>query len=57
MNITIGTQIIIFSIGWLIVEDIDSKTGLLFCIDQDGGDHEIAEGQIDSIVSNEHDPF
>ena len=57
MDIKIGSQLIVFSIGWLIVDEIDSETGLLWCIDQDGGDHEIAEGQIDSIVSNEHDPF
>ena len=55
--IQVGTQIIVFSIGWLIVDEIDAETGLMWCIDQDGGDHEIAEGQIDSFVSNEHDPF
>ena len=56
-TITIGTQLIVFSIGWLIVEEIDSETGLLWCIDQDGGDHEIHRDRIDSFVNNEHDPF
>ena len=56
-KITIGTQLIVFSIGWLIVEEIDSETGLLWCIDQDGGDHEIHPARIDSFVDNEHDPF
>ena len=57
MDIKIGTQLIVFSIGWLIVDAIDSETGLLWCIDQDGGDHEIHPARIDSFVNNEHDPF
>ena len=55
-KITVGTQLIVFGIGWLIVEDIDQATGLLFCLDQDGGDFEISESQVDSII-HEHDPF
>mgnify|MGYP001331968284 CR=1 FL=1 len=50
-KITVGTEILVFTIGWLKVEEIDSSTGLLWCIDQDGGDHEIAQGQVDSIIS------
>jgi len=50
-KITVGTEILVFTKGWLKVEEIDSETGLLWCIDQDGGDHEISEGQIDSIIN------
>ena len=50
-KIKVGTEILVFTIGWLIVDDIDSETGLLWCIDQDGGDHEIAQGQVDSIIN------
>ena len=50
MDIKIGTQLIVFSIGWLIVDEIDSETGLLWCIDQDGGDHEINRNAIDHIL-------
>jgi hypothetical protein len=49
-KITVGTEILVFTKGWLMVEEIDSETGLLWCIDKDGGDHEIAEGQVDSII-------
>jgi hypothetical protein len=55
-KITIGTQLIVFGIGWLIVDDIDPQTGLLSCIDQEGGEHEISESRVDSII-HEHDPF
>jgi len=51
-KITIGTEILVFTIGWLKVEEIDPSSGLLWCIDQDGGDHEIAQGQVDSIISD-----
>ena len=48
--IQVGTQILVFTKGWLIVDEIDSETGLLWCIDQDGEEFEISEGQIDSIL-------
>ena len=51
--IKVGTQILVFTKGWLIVEDIDSETGLLWCVDQDGEDFEISEGQIDSILDGD----
>ena len=47
-QITIGTQILV-GLRWLIVDEIDSETGLLWCIDQDGGDHEIDKSNIDHI--------
>jgi len=48
--IKVGTQILVFTKGWLIVDEVDSETGLLWCIDQDGEEFEISEGQIDSIL-------
>ena len=55
-KIEIGTQLMIFGIGWLIVDDIDSETGLLWCVDQDGEDYEISPSRVDHII-HEHDPF
>ena len=55
-KIEIGTPLLVFGIGWLIVDAIDPKTGLLFCYDQDGGDFEISEAQVDAIIP-EYDPF
>ena len=48
--IQVGTQILVFTKGWLIVEDIDSETGLLFCQNQDGEEIEISESQVDSVL-------
>ena len=50
--IQVGTQILVFTKGWLIVDEVDSETGLLWCIDQDGEEFEISEGQIDSILES-----
>ena len=50
--IQVGTQILVFTKGWLIVDEVDSETGLLWCIDQDGEEFEISEGQIDSILDS-----
>ena len=47
-EITIGTQILV-GLRWLIVDEIDTENGLLWCIDQDGGDHEINRNAIDHI--------
>jgi len=47
-QITIGTEILV-GFRWLIVDSIDSETGLLWCLDQDGGDHEINKSNIDHI--------
>ena len=47
--IKIGTQIRV-GCRWLIVDDIDKDTGLLFCMDQDGEDFEIRESQIDDVL-------
>ena len=47
--IQIGTQIRV-GCRWLIVDDIDKQTGLLFCLDQDGEDFEISESQIDVVL-------
>mgnify|MGYP001344156861 CR=1 FL=1 len=48
-EITIGTQILV-GLRWLIVDTVDAETGLLWCIDQDGGDHEINTNSIDHIL-------
>ena len=47
-QITIGTQILV-GLRWLIVDSIDKNTGLLWCIDQDGGDHEIDQKRVAHI--------
>ena len=47
-QITTGTQILV-GLRWLIVDSIDKNTGLLWCIDQDGGDHEIDQKMVDHI--------
>ena len=47
--IEIGTQIRV-GFRWLIVDEIDSETGLLWCLDQDGEDFEISENQIDVVL-------
>ena len=47
--IKIGTQIRV-GFRWLIVDEIDSETGLLWCLDQDGEDFEISENQIDVVL-------
>jgi len=47
--IQIGTQIRV-GCRWLIVDDIDKQTGMLFCLDQDGEDFEISESQIDVVL-------
>jgi len=48
-----GSQILVFTKGWLIVEDIDSETGLLFCVDQDGEEFEISEAQVDHVYEDD----
>jgi hypothetical protein len=35
---------------WLIVDEIDQQTGMLFCLDQDGEDFEVRESQIDEVL-------
>jgi len=55
-KIEIGTQLVVSGIGWLIVEDIDLETGLLWCIDQDGEDFEIHPMRVNRIV-HDYDPF
>ena len=47
--IKIGTQIRV-GFRWLIVDEIDQDTGLLWCMDQDGEDFEIRESQIDDVL-------
>ena len=47
--IQVGTQIRV-GCRWLIVDEIDLETGLLWCMDQDGEDFEISEGQIDVVL-------
>jgi len=47
--IQIGTQIRV-GFRWLIVDEIDQQTGMLFCLDQDGEDFEISESQIDVVL-------
>ena len=47
--IKVGTQIRV-GFRWLIVDEIDQDTGLLWCMDQDGEDFEIRENQIDDIL-------
>jgi len=47
--IEIGTQIRV-GFRWLIVDEVDQQTGMLFCLDQDGEDFEISESQIDVVL-------
>jgi hypothetical protein len=35
---------------WLIVDEIDQQTGMLFCLDQDGEGFEVRESQIDDVL-------
>ena len=47
--IQIGTQIRV-GMRWLIVDEIDQQTGMLFCLDQDGEGFEVRESQIDDVL-------
>jgi len=47
-----GTQIRV-GFRWLIVDEIDQDTGLLWCMDQDGEDFEIRESQIDDVLDSD----
>ena len=47
--IKVGTQIL-WGCRWLIVDEVDPETGMLFCLDQDGEDFEISEAQVDSVL-------
>jgi preprotein translocase subunit YajC len=47
-EIKVGTEVVFDGCRWGIVEAID-EDGHLIVIDQDGGDHDLAPGRVDSF--------